>query len=182
MVTPRWGDTSSRRNEGATMHPADWYFAQADVYRERADACLQLANQLDGAALFDLHSYSGEATWQCPAALEFDEQLAAHCTRLSDAIARLRSNALGLSGEADDLDTSGARCAAPRNEATARTRRRGAGRRCRHGRATSTADRVAQPGAPPRVGRSRPSACGRCTASPSSAGPRARSPAASPGA
>ena len=69
---------------------------------------MQLANQLDGAQLFDLHSYSGEATWQCPAALEFDEQLAAHCTRLSDAIARLRSNALGLSGEADDLDRQGA--------------------------------------------------------------------------
>ena len=47
-------------------------------------------DQLDGAALFDLHSYSGEATWQCPAAIEFDEQLAAHCTRLQDAIDRLR--------------------------------------------------------------------------------------------
>jgi hypothetical protein len=90
------------------MNSADWYFAQADVYRGRADACLQLANQLDDAALFDLHSYSGEATWQCPAALDFDVQLAAHCTRLSDAVARLRSNALGLSGEADDLDRQGA--------------------------------------------------------------------------
>ena len=54
------------------MTSADWYFAQADLLRGRADACLQLAQQLDGAALFDLHRYSGDATWQCPAATEFD--------------------------------------------------------------------------------------------------------------
>jgi hypothetical protein len=89
------------------MTSADWYFAQADVLRGRADACLQLARQLDGAALFDLHSYSGDATWQGPAAIEFDAQLSAQCTRLQDAIDRLRSNALGLSGDADDLERQG---------------------------------------------------------------------------
>lgn len=90
------------------MISADWYFAQADVLRGRADACLQLAGQLDGAALFDLHNYSGEATWQGPAAIEFDAQLSTECTRLQDAIDRLRSNALGLSGDADDLERQGA--------------------------------------------------------------------------
>ena len=90
------------------MISADWYFAQADLLRGRADACLQLAHQLAGATLFDLHGYSGEATWQGPAAIEFDEQLSVHCTRLQDAIDRLRSNALGLSGDADDLERQAA--------------------------------------------------------------------------
>ena len=98
------------------MNSADWYFAQADLLRGRADACLQLANQLDDATLFDLHSYSGEATWQCPAAIEFDEQLSVHCTRLHDAIDRLRSNALGLSGDADDLERQGAYVVAQERE------------------------------------------------------------------
>jgi hypothetical protein len=87
---------------------ADWYFAQADLLRGRADACVQLAHQLDGAALFDLHHFSGEATWQCPAATEFDQQLAVHCTRLQEAIDRLRANALGLVSDADDLERQGA--------------------------------------------------------------------------
>jgi hypothetical protein len=90
------------------MVSADWYFAQADLLRGRADACVQLAQQLDGAALFDLHRYSGEATWQCPAATEFDQQLAVHCTRLQAAIDRLRANALGLVNDADDLERQGA--------------------------------------------------------------------------
>jgi hypothetical protein len=90
------------------MMSADWYFAQADVLRRRAAACIQLAGQLDGAALFDLHRYSGEATWQGPVALEFDRQLAVHCARLHDAVDRLRSNAIGLGTDADDLDRHGA--------------------------------------------------------------------------
>jgi hypothetical protein len=90
------------------MTSADWYFAQADVLRRRAAACVQLATQLDGAALFDLHRYSGEATWQGPVAVEFDRQLAAHCARLQDAIDRLRSNAIALCTDADDLNRHGA--------------------------------------------------------------------------
>jgi hypothetical protein len=89
------------------MNSPDWYFAQADDLRRRADACVQLAQHLDGAALFDLRRYSGEATWQSPAAIEFDDQLAVHCSRLHDAIDRLRSNALGLNGDADDLERQG---------------------------------------------------------------------------
>ena len=98
------------------MTAPDWYFAQADLLRGRADACVQLADQLDAAALFDLHRYSGETTWQCPAAIEFDEQLSAHCTRLQDAIDRLRSNALGLSGDADDLERQGTYLLAERQD------------------------------------------------------------------
>jgi hypothetical protein len=90
------------------MSSADWYSAQAHVLRGRADACVQLANQLQGAAVFELHQYSGEATWQCPAATEFDEQLAVHCSRLQDAIDQLRSNALGLGADADDYERQGA--------------------------------------------------------------------------
>ena len=50
------------------MNSPEWYFAQAELLRGRADACLQLAQRLDGAALFDLHRYSGDATWQGPVA------------------------------------------------------------------------------------------------------------------
>ena len=89
------------------MNSPDWYFAQAEDLRRRADVCWQLAQHLEGAALFDLHRYSGDATWQCPAATEFDEQLAVHCSRLHDAIDRLRSNALGLSADADDAERQG---------------------------------------------------------------------------
>ena len=89
------------------MNSPDWYFAQADLLRGRADTCLQLAQQLDGATLFDLHLYSGDLTWQCPVATEFDQQLFAHCLRLSDAIDQLRATAIGLSGDADDLERQG---------------------------------------------------------------------------
>ena len=98
------------------MNSPDWYFAQADLLRGRADACLQLAQQLDGATLFDLHRYSGDLTWQCPVATEFDQQLFAHCLRLSDAIDQLRSNAIGLSGDADDLERQGAHVLALHHE------------------------------------------------------------------
>jgi hypothetical protein len=90
------------------MSSADWHFAEADALRSRADACHRLAGQLDAAALFDLHRHSGEATWQGPVALAFDEQLAVHRARLLDAIDRLRVNALGLSAEADDHERRGA--------------------------------------------------------------------------
>lgn len=90
------------------MSSADRCFAQADQLRGRADACLQLAGRLDGAALFDLRRHSGEATWQGPVAIEFDDRLAFHCARLDDAIDQLRVNALGLSAEADDLERRGA--------------------------------------------------------------------------
>jgi hypothetical protein len=90
------------------MTSADSYFAQADHLRGRADTCRQLADDLDGAILFDLHSYSGEATWQGPVAIEFDERVAGYCAQLSDAIERLRSNAVALSCQADDLDRQGA--------------------------------------------------------------------------
>lgn len=90
------------------MSSADWYFAQANQLRRRADACLQLAHRLDGAALFDLRRYSGETTWQGPVALEFDDRLAFHCARLQEVIDQLRVNALGLSAEADDLERRGA--------------------------------------------------------------------------
>ena len=98
------------------MNSADWYFDQADLLRGRADACQQLARQLDGATLFDLHQYSGDLTWQCPVATEFDQQLFAHCLRLSDAIDQLRSNAIGLSGDADDLERQGAHILALQRE------------------------------------------------------------------
>ena len=90
------------------MNSPDWYFAQAELLRGRADACLQLAQRLDGAALFDLQHYSGDTTWQGPAAAEFDRQLLVHCARLGDAIDWLRADALGLSGDADDLERRGA--------------------------------------------------------------------------
>ena len=98
------------------MNSADWYFTQADLLRGRADACQQLARQLDGAAVFELHLYSGDLTWQGPVATEFDEQLAGHCIRLSAAIDRLRSNAIGLSGDADDLERQGAYVLASQRE------------------------------------------------------------------
>jgi hypothetical protein len=90
------------------MSSAAWYFAQADLLRGRADACLQLASRLDGAQLFDLHRYSGAATWQCPAATAFDEQLAVQCARLRNAIDEVRANALGLCADADDHERRGA--------------------------------------------------------------------------
>jgi hypothetical protein len=89
------------------MQSADWYFAEADLLRARADACLALAEQLAGAQLFDLHRYSGEATWVCPAATAFDEELALHCARLQGAIDQLRSNAIGLAADADDRERQG---------------------------------------------------------------------------
>jgi hypothetical protein len=89
-----------------------WYFAQADRLRERADACRHLARQLDDAAVLDLHRHSGEATWQGPVAIEFDDQLAFHRARLQDAVDQLRVDALGLSAEADDLERRGAYLAA----------------------------------------------------------------------
>ena len=98
------------------MTSADWYFTQADLLRGRAEACRQLARQLDGAALFDLHLYSGDLTWQCPVATEFDEQLAGHCIRLSAAIDDCAANALGLSGDADDLERQGAYVLASQRE------------------------------------------------------------------
>jgi hypothetical protein len=90
------------------MTSADVYFAQADRLRERAEACRQLADELDAATLFDLHNYSGEATWQGPVAIEFDERVSGYCFQLTDAIERLRSNALALGCEADDLERQGA--------------------------------------------------------------------------
>jgi hypothetical protein len=89
------------------MTSADWYFEQAAQRRRRADACLQLARRLDDATVFDLRRYSGEATWQGPVAIEFDDQSAFHCARLQDATDQLRVNALGLSAEADDLERRG---------------------------------------------------------------------------
>jgi hypothetical protein len=97
---PSWEET--------TMSSADWHFAQADVLRARSRACLQLARRLDAATLFELRRYSGEATWQGPVALAFDDRLAIHCARLRDAIDQLRVDALGLSAEADDHERGGA--------------------------------------------------------------------------
>jgi hypothetical protein len=90
------------------MPTADWYYSQADLFRGRAEACRQLAHRLDGAALFDLHQYSGELTWDCPAGREFDRLLSGHCGDLAAAIDVLRANALGLSGDADDYERRGA--------------------------------------------------------------------------
>jgi hypothetical protein len=105
-VTPRTGehDTST---SGGPMSSADWYFAQADHLRGRADACQQLARRLDGAAVFELRRYSGDTTWQGPVAIEFDDRLAFHCLRLQSAIDQLRVDAVGLSAEADDLERRG---------------------------------------------------------------------------
>ena len=50
-------------------------------------------------------------------ATEFDQQLAVHCARLQDAIDQLRANALGLSGDADDLERQGAYLLALQREA-----------------------------------------------------------------
>src|SRR5262245_6077934 len=90
------------------MSSADWYFDQADRLRARADVCLQLARRLDDAAVFDLRRYSGEATWQGPVAIEFDDRLAFLCARLLDAIDLLRVDAVGISAAADDLERHGA--------------------------------------------------------------------------
>ena len=90
------------------MPTADWYYAQADLFRGRAESCRQLARRLDGAALFDLHHYSGVLTWDCPVGREFDQLLAGYCGDLQTAIDTLRANALGLSGDADDYERRGA--------------------------------------------------------------------------
>jgi hypothetical protein len=90
------------------MSSAEWYYAQADLLRGRAEACRQLARCLDGAVLFDLHQYSGELTWTGPVATEFDRLLAGYCGELQTAIDTLRANALGLSGDADDYERRGA--------------------------------------------------------------------------
>jgi hypothetical protein len=90
------------------MPTADWYYTQADLLRGRAEACRQLAHRLDGAALFDLHQYSGVLTWDCPAADEFDRLLGGYCGDLQAAIDALRANALGLSGDADNYERRGA--------------------------------------------------------------------------
>ena len=90
------------------MPTADWYYSQADLLRGRAEACRQLAHRLDGAALFDLHQYSGDLTWDCPAGREFDRQLGGYCGDLLATIDALRANALGLSGDADDYERHGA--------------------------------------------------------------------------
>ena len=98
------------------MMTPDWYFAQAGLFRQRADACTDLAGRLEGAALFDLAAFSGEATWIGPVATEFDRQLSVHRRRLQDAIDALRTNALGLSGDADDYERQGAYLAAQQQE------------------------------------------------------------------
>jgi hypothetical protein len=90
------------------MPTADWYYIQADVLRGRAEACRQLAQRLDGAALFDLHKYSGDLTWDCPAGDEFDRLLSTYRADLQDAIDALLTNALGFSGDADDYERRGA--------------------------------------------------------------------------
>jgi hypothetical protein len=90
------------------MPTADWYFAQADLFRGRAQSCLQMAQRLDGAELFDLHQYSGVLTWDCPVGREFDRQVSGYCTRLRESIDVLRADALGLSAEADDYERRGA--------------------------------------------------------------------------
>jgi hypothetical protein len=90
------------------MPTADWYYAQADLLRGRAEACRQLAQRLDGAALFDLHQYSGDLTWDCPAGDEFDRQLSTYCGDLQGAIDALYTNALGFSNDADDYERRGA--------------------------------------------------------------------------
>jgi hypothetical protein len=90
------------------MSSADWYFEQAAQLRARSDACLQLARHLDAATVFDLRPHSGEATWQGPVAIGFDDRLAFECVRLQDAIERLRVDAVGLSAEADDHERRGA--------------------------------------------------------------------------
>ena len=87
------------------MSSADWYFAQADLLRGRADACLQLAGRLDGAALFDLHQLLRRGDVAGPGwRSSSTTSCGVHCARLQDAIDRLRVNALGLSGDADDLE------------------------------------------------------------------------------
>jgi hypothetical protein len=106
-VTP-WTDEHDPNLPGGQMSAADWYFEQAAQLRGRADTCRQLARRLDAATVFDLRRCSGEATWQGPVAIDFDDRLATHCARLQDAIEQLRLNALGLSAEADDLERRGA--------------------------------------------------------------------------
>jgi hypothetical protein len=109
VVTPRQGDDPSQRTTtGATMSTAEWYYAQAGLFRDRAEACRQLAGRLDRAAVFDLHQYSGELTWEGPVALEFDRVLAGHCAELQAAIDALHVNAFGLSADADDYERRGA--------------------------------------------------------------------------
>jgi hypothetical protein len=106
-VTP-WTDEHDPNLPGGQMSAADWYFEQAAQLRGRADTCRQLARRLDAATVFDLRRCSGEATWQGPVAIDFDDRLAIHCARLQEAIEQLRLDALGLSAEADDLERRGA--------------------------------------------------------------------------
>lgn len=80
----------------------DWHVHQAAILRSRAEACRQLADRLDAASLHQLPDYSGELTWRCPVADDFDLQVAAHRRRLDEAVEGLHVNACGLSGDADD--------------------------------------------------------------------------------
>ena len=91
------------------MNSPDWYFAQADLLRGRADACLQLARRLDGAALFDLtvvlrRADLAVARWR-PSSIVSSSSTCRGCRTPSISCA---SNALGLSGDADDLERQGA--------------------------------------------------------------------------
>jgi hypothetical protein len=96
---------------------SDWYVRQADLLYGRADACLQLAGELELAPLVSLLGYAGDDTWQGPAAGDFREVVVFSHGKLLDAIEGLRANALGLGNEGDNMSRSAAHAAESEREA-----------------------------------------------------------------
>ena len=91
------------------MPTADWYYAQADLLRGRAE-CLPTARPSPRRRrpVRPPPAIPAMLTWDCPVGREFDQLLAGYCGDLQAAIDTLRANALGLSGDADDYERRGA--------------------------------------------------------------------------
>ena len=89
-----------------------WYRQHADTLYGRADECLRLADELDGSPLVSLLGYAGDDTWQCPAAEEYRADILRAQGKILDAIEALRSNAIGLGNDADQMSRTAADVAA----------------------------------------------------------------------
>jgi hypothetical protein len=96
-------DPTSYKELEMSLSP-DWYRAQADGLRGRAEALRELAARLTDAPLFRLHDYAGEDTWQCPAAVAFGQDVSTHQGSLLQAIDDLLANANALADDAASCD------------------------------------------------------------------------------